>query len=1120
MSLPAHLRLAAACLLLTATALHALTVAEFRALPDRLPVVRQSLGVRSAQALSEREVEVVIGLSVTDAAGNPGSYRVVSETDPAYAYEKFVAPLTATVERQPEAEGVKGAAFPSFARTVVRLTLPSPLQPETRYSIVAQGVGQVMVTATRTAADLIYKGTESIPAPDADVHQAVIGLRAVTPVGNGILQLDFGPGYAPAAGKNLSAYSVTVNGKPATVKNLGRISRVDAYLPTGWPFPAIPAHELFLEIEPAFQDGDAIHIEVQPTVTAGLRTADLLFNQGKSFSSSLKVNQVGYLTDSPVKMAYLGRWLGSFPEAVAAGKAADSAQDAFWQALATGDTAAPSAVSPALLFSMPPPFSVCNEEDGSPVFTATSVLVHASGQMDEGPGEVDHSGENVYQLDFTAFQTPGRYFISVPGVGRSVPFSIGPDVYAEAFRVQGSGVFIQRCGIELGPPYTPWRRIACHNKGITPTTLERSVGEGAAFKTLPDHVDYSNLASAPRAPAIQALDRDPALLAYWPLDGDFNDASGHGRNLIPRGDGQRFDTVRELMPGANQALGPTRVDQANGATAPELPLSAEQGFTCSLWVRLEGGIKFDGTLIGHATNDINIPRAQITATWGVLRGAVGRRGELADIGRLSDGKWHHVALVSHPSSGVKVFVDGTPTASGTLGPGEFDGGEFVVGALGGEEAAGKFLDEVRVYGRPLQPTEIRALATRWGDIAISIPTYGGHHDAGDYNPRSHLDVAQTLMVAYELAPAKFADGQLNIPEQVNGLPDILDEAYWALRLWLDLQEADGGVRGGTESNGDPNFIDTVDRDRLGDYAFAKDAASSFELAGALAQASRLWASLGRDAEAKEFLERARRAYAWAMAHPPAKVESPAQYAGQFLSPKAYASAELLHTTGEAAFNEDFRAACVWAKKPDADTDIYRLYDQQAAAWAYAQCPAGVVDAALQKAATDAIIRKADVFIQYSSEMAYGFIRHPWAPISWGTGAYENWLEPLLWADKLTGDPKYRQWIIRTCDNTLGANPLGLSWISGLGTKTIRAPLHNSRYGNSGEVVDGLHCQGPNQRGEGYRVTEVAYPALRENFAPLYTFVDTHFAIAMNEGLTKSMAKSMAVFGLLQPDKTK
>ena len=47
--------------------------------------------------------------------------------------------------------------------------------------------------------------------------------------------------------------------------------------------------------------------------------------------------------------------------------------------------------------------------------------------------------------------------------------------------------------------------------------------------------------------------------------------------------------------------------------------------------------------------------------------------------------------------------------------------------------------------------------------------------------------------------------------------------------------------------------------------------------------------------------------------------------------------------------------------------------------------------------------------------------------------------------------------IRTCDGMLGANPLGLSWIVGLGERTIRAPLHNSRYRPESFVVVGTQA---------------------------------------------------------------
>jgi endoglucanase len=446
------------------------------------------------------------------------------------------------------------------------------------------------------------------------------------------------------------------------------------------------------------------------------------------------------------------------------------------------------------------------------------------------------------------------------------------------------------------------------------------------------------------------------------------------------------------------------------------------------------------------------------------------------------------------------------------------GGKLYLGTIRGDAVAGKQYADWRCYNRALSAEELRTLASHWRMLLGALAIRGGHHDAGDYNPRSHYEVAQTLMDAYEIAPRKFYDGQLSIPENANGIPDILDEAAWAMRLWVGLQDADGGVFNGTESDGDPDFIQTVEQDPRGDFAYAKDACGSFTFAGFMAQASRIWKSLGRDKEAADWLARAGRAYEWASKNPPRAGGDAALYGQAWLNPRAYAAAEMLRTTGEKRYNDDFLAACVWSKKPAAELSVYGLYDQARAAWAYANCPEAAADAAVRKAVRDAIVREADLFIQHSSTMAYAFVRQPFSPITWGTGAYENGLTSTIWSWKLTGQDKYRQWMVRTCDNTLGANPLGLCWVTGLGGRCIHAPLHNSRYSHFGEVVAGQQVEGPNQRGEGYRVPETAFPPLRDNFACLYTFVDNHFAIAMDEGVVVTQAKTMAAFGLLLPDR--
>ena len=92
--------------------------------------------------------------------------------------------------------------------------------------------------------------------------------------------------------------------------------------------------------------------------------------------------------------------------------------------------------------------------------------------------------------------------------------------------------------------------------------------------------------------------------------------------------------------------------------------------------------------------------------------------------------------------------------------------------------------------------------------------------------------------------------------------------------------------------------------------------------------------------------------------------------------------------------------------------------------------------------------------------------------------------------------------------------MGLSYIKGLGTRTLRCPLHNSRYRPEGVPVDGLEGQGPAQTGPGYSYKETVYPAHNDAFAQLFTFIDCHFAIAMDEPTVNNMANTALVFGLL------
>ena len=856
-----------------------LVAADLSEVADLKPLAMKAYGIRSVERKGDNTLAVTFGASSSAGARRLASaWRVTSPDDPAYAYSKFVKPasvaeVSSEVEfKYPDGMAEQKKAMPSLTRTVVELKLPTPMKKNCKYAAVAYGAEMEVVTSGRTG---LYAGEDAV---DADLAAAIVGLRRVSSVGEGKLLCEFGAGYSPAGGNSAANWKVTVNGKPRPALALGRRSKIDCYVPKGWggTYPCLMQHDIFLDIGETLKTGDKVAVEVTDAVSAGARTASFAFDESKSVSRSIQANQVGYLPDAP-KFAYVGCWFGSFPDAKFAGGAG-----------ARKCANAKLAVS-SLAFDAPPQFEIVDEKSGKPVKKGTAKFVFSGNEKESK--KTSYAASNVWELDFADVRTPGRYFIRIPGVGRSLSFHVDKAVYEKALKVQALGVYEQRCGIALDPKLTRgWERIACHAGGVVASTCARV--------------------------------KNPE---FAPFD----------KNVV------------------------------NGADGKPLVLKAS----------------------------------------------------------------------------------------------------------------------------------------------------GGHHDAGDYNPRSHLDVAQALLNCYELKPTAFTDGQFAVPERGNGIPDIVDEALWQLKLWKGLQDEDGGIRAGTESLRDPGFFQTVELDDTGDYAWAKDSKMSFQCAGAFAQAARILKKCGKAAEAKDFLARAERAYEWGKANPTTGLKD-AQDKEYNTDPRAYAAVSLYHTTREKKYHDDFKTIAPWVSNPKAEVSSWGKYDLSLAARQYLLLPKDLVDATLRKTIEEAMFAEFRMFKSGSAKWPYKFLRNPWAPITWGTGAYENYAVTAAHLYALTGDKECREWLVRTCDNTLGANPLGLSWITGLGERTIRCPLHNSRYRAAGGPVIGLQAQGPMQRGHGYSFKETLYPAWKEGEAVLHAFIDSHWAIAMDEPTVNNMANTLLVFGVL------
>ncbi len=175
-------------------------------------------------------------------------------------------------------------------------------------------------------------------------------------------------------------------------------------------------------------------------------TGTLCFDEDATVCWSLKVNQVGYRPGDPANRAYLGMWLpGIGPLDVSAYEG----KPFFVRRYLRGEK--------------------WNEgrATGTPVLEGTVALRRRFDQQEIArEGGSNATGEDVYEMDLSKLTIAGDFCIQIPGLGRSWPFRVGPNVFGEAYFATMKGLFTQRCGMALTKPFSAWERDACHPKTL------------------------------------------------------------------------------------------------------------------------------------------------------------------------------------------------------------------------------------------------------------------------------------------------------------------------------------------------------------------------------------------------------------------------------------------------------------------------------------------------------------------------------------------------------------------------------------------------------------------------------------------------------------------------------
>lgn len=542
-----------------------------------------------------------------------------------------------------------------------------------------------------------------------------------------------------------------------------------------------------------------------------------------------KVNQVGYGAKQKQKFAFMGAWLGS------AG------------ALPLKHLAGQN-------------FELKRNSDGKTVYKNALKLRR------EDPlfkGKLPFTGEEVLEIDFSEFHTPGEYYIYVPGIGRSMTFAIGSAPISEAFYLHARGLYHKRCGIAKSAPYTCWEAPACH-----PTVM---------------------------------------------------------------------------------------------------------------------------------------------------------------LGRFP-GNWEHYNAREEKSSG--------------------------------------FFDR---KGNRLEIRHFDLIKNNPPYKNVTLPARGGWHDAADYDRRPyHLRIVSDLATVYLMKSENFIDGQLNLPESGNKIPDILDEAAWGLKHLLAVQLPNGGVGTWFETTGHPGAGEKMpDQELRTYYVSAPSRNGTLEYAAAASTLALAMKKANAPTEAEKLLHSAVKAWAFAMepanrhaAYFRLKTQMISYHEEPFLSGENLlkAGVNLYTLTGDQKyldpllsereriakeFNKDFWK---WSPLSWMVLELFPVKELEKFRKDYAKV----------------ICRNGEKMLQEQSE-AYPY-RTLWRAhndgwvhaMGWGNYHPLRRAMTLIAAHRITGDEKFLTGAYLANDFHNGVNPLGRTMSSGLGKIYPVLFLDLISYnGNFREFVPGI-----------------------------------------------------------------
>lgn len=346
----------------------------------------------------------------------------------------------------------------------------------------------------------------------------------------------------------------------------------------------------------------------------------------------------------------------------------------------------------------------------------------------------------------------------------------------------------------------------------------------------------------------------------------------------------------------------------------------------------------------------------------------------------------------------------------------------------------------------------------YGTTDEYIDVSGGWHDAGDYG-RYTVPAAKTvadMLYAYQANPALFGD-DVGIPESGNGVPDILDEAKYALTWMLKMQDPEtGGVHHKVTCENFPGYV--MPEQETGELIVTKvSTTATGDFCGAMALASEFFGESDPNFAAT-CLDAAKKAWNFLDANPNLIFKNPTDittgdYGDYSDSDERYwATAQMFRATGEEAYKEKLEGMYLqtgmdWTTVGDyGNLAILTMKDGESK-----------IESVYQKALS-AMKKQANTFVSTSNKTPFGVSI---STFNWGSNMTIGNAGVILGvAAQITGDDAYRQAAEDDLNYLLGKNATGYCFVTGYGTLCPQNPHHRpsmaKKQAMKGMLVGGVN----------------------------------------------------------------